>query len=99
MRKYYTVDFDDEQAVKTVGGRDDSARYKKGQEGFQPMYLIKQIPADARKLVSSESATESSAKAHVLGNVLRLHKLPVSIRRQKAAGGSRFPDYFPQQQT
>lgn len=52
MRKYYTTEFDQEQAVSEVGGRDDSARYKKGQEEFQPMYLIKQVPGDPRKLVS-----------------------------------------------
>lgn len=51
MRKYYTVDFDKEQAVSKVGGRDDSARIKKGENEFQPMYLIKQLPDDARKLV------------------------------------------------
>lgn len=52
IKKYYTVEFDAEQAVKTVGGRDDSARYKKGENEFQPMYMIKQLPADAKKLVS-----------------------------------------------
>ena len=59
IRKYYTVDFDENQAIKEVGGRDDSARYKKGKEEFQPMYMIKQVPADARKLVSVSLRVES----------------------------------------
>lgn len=36
MKKWYTVDFDREQAVTDVGGRDDSARTKKGEEEFSP---------------------------------------------------------------
>jgi hypothetical protein len=47
------VEFDKEQSVSTVGGRDDSARVKKGEKEFQPMYMIKQLPADAKKLVSN----------------------------------------------
>lgn len=50
IKKYYTVEFDKEQAVNEVGGRDDSARVKKGESEFQPMYLIKQLPDDPRKL-------------------------------------------------
>jgi hypothetical protein len=30
------MDFDPEQAIETVGGRDDSARYKKGEKEFKP---------------------------------------------------------------
>lgn len=52
IKKYYTVEFDKQQAVSEVGGRDDSARVKKGESEFQPMYLIKQLPDDPRKLVS-----------------------------------------------
>ncbi|ORY30790.1 FAD/NAD(P)-binding domain-containing protein [Naematelia encephala] len=50
IRKYYTIDFDKQQATAQISGRDDSARYKKGEDEFRPMYLIKQVPADARKL-------------------------------------------------
>ncbi|ORX39868.1 hypothetical protein BD324DRAFT_597443 [Kockovaella imperatae] len=50
MKKYYTMDFDTSEAVQEVGGRDDSDRYKKGQHEFNPMYLIKQLPDDPRKL-------------------------------------------------
>jgi len=50
IKKYYTVEFDQSQAVSEVGGRDDSARTKKGEKEFQPMYLIKQVPADAKLL-------------------------------------------------
>jgi len=50
IKKYYTVEFDESQAVDKVGGRDDSARTQRGRKEFQPMYMIKQVPADARKL-------------------------------------------------
>lgn len=52
IKKYYTIEFDESQAVTTVGGRDDSARYAKGEKEFQPMYMIKQVPADPKLLVS-----------------------------------------------
>ncbi|OCF34508.1 hypothetical protein I317_03655 [Kwoniella heveanensis CBS 569] len=50
MRKYYTVDFDQQQAVTNINGRDDSERIKKGKEDFKPMYLIKQVPKNPRLL-------------------------------------------------
>lgn len=50
IKKYYTIEFDKQQAISTVGGRDDSARYKKGEEEFLPMYLIKETAKDPRKL-------------------------------------------------
>jgi len=50
MRKYYTTDFDESQAVNSLGGRDDSRRVQKGKEEFKPMYYIKQVPADAKLL-------------------------------------------------
>lgn len=52
IKKYYTVEFDQQQAISTVGGRDDSARFAKGEKEFQPMYMIKQVPADPKLLVS-----------------------------------------------
>jgi hypothetical protein len=55
IKKWYTIEFDKTQAVSQLGDRDDSARVKKGEEEFQPMYLIKEIPEDPRKLVRSSS--------------------------------------------
>lgn len=53
MRKWYTTEFDESQAVENIQGRDDTRRVQKGREEFNPMYLIKQVPADSRKLVRS----------------------------------------------
>ncbi|WWD22893.1 hypothetical protein CI109_107388 [Kwoniella shandongensis] len=50
IRKYYTVDFDEQQAIANVNGRDDSERVRKGREIFRPMYLIKQVPDHPRLL-------------------------------------------------
>ncbi|BGP44415.1 hypothetical protein JCM10450v2_000228 [Rhodotorula kratochvilovae] len=50
MRKWYTVDFPPEVAVKRLGNRDESERYHDGKTAYNPMYLIKQIPDDPRKL-------------------------------------------------
>lgn len=36
IRKWYTIEFDPKQAIETVGGRDDSGRYKKGEKEFMP---------------------------------------------------------------
>ncbi|KAI9632138.1 uncharacterized protein MKK02DRAFT_20857 [Dioszegia hungarica] len=49
IRKYYTVEFDPKDAVSNIGGRDDSARVKKGEKEFMPMYMIKQTK-DPKKL-------------------------------------------------
>jgi hypothetical protein len=36
IKKYYTIEFDQEQAVSQLGNRDDSARVEKGKKEFQP---------------------------------------------------------------
>ena len=36
MRKHFTVDFDRDQAVRTLKGRDESDRYTKGEKEFRP---------------------------------------------------------------
>lgn len=36
IRKWYTIDFDKDQAVSSLGERDDSERVKKGQTDFKP---------------------------------------------------------------
>ncbi|EIW68152.1 hypothetical protein TREMEDRAFT_33043 [Tremella mesenterica DSM 1558] len=49
IRKHYTVEFDESQAVEQLGGRDESSRIRKGRNEFQPMYMIAQ-EKDPRKL-------------------------------------------------
>lgn len=36
IKKYYTVDFDGEQAVNDISGRDDSERTHSGKTKFRP---------------------------------------------------------------
>ncbi|OCF70869.1 hypothetical protein I204_08499 [Kwoniella mangroviensis CBS 8886] len=50
IKKYYTIEYDESQAVENINGRDDSQRVRKGEKGFQPMYLIKQVPKNPRLL-------------------------------------------------
>ena len=60
------------------------------------MYMIKQVPADARKLVSlSFAAQRNQQLADCPGNVFRLLQLPVSAGPQEATRGPRLPDHFP----
>jgi hypothetical protein len=44
IRKYYTMEFDDEQAVHTLGGRDESERIKLGKESFKPFVFLLFLP-------------------------------------------------------
>lgn len=51
MRKWYEPHFRDDLAVRTLpGGRDQTARVEEGRAKYLPMYYIKQVPADSRKL-------------------------------------------------
>lgn len=50
MRKWYEVDFKPDLAVSKLGDRDESERYEKGKNSFNPMYLIKNNPGDPAKL-------------------------------------------------
>jgi len=36
IRKYYTIDYDKSQAVKNLGGRDETSRLIKGEKDFKP---------------------------------------------------------------
>ena len=36
IRKWYTIEYDGEQAVSQLGGRDESERVQKGEKGYQP---------------------------------------------------------------
>ncbi|KAJ3877342.1 FAD/NAD(P)-binding domain-containing protein [Lentinula edodes] len=53
MKRWYELEYNKEVAVSDLGGRDESGRVEKAKELFQPMYLIKQTPADQRKLEMS----------------------------------------------
>ncbi|EIN12852.1 FAD/NAD(P)-binding domain-containing protein [Punctularia strigosozonata HHB-11173 SS5] len=50
MEKWYTPHFDPEFAVAHLHGRDDTQRIEKAKKDFRPMYFIKEIPDDPRKL-------------------------------------------------
>lgn len=50
MKKWYTCDFDEKQAVSNIAGRDDSDRVNRGKTDFNPMYLIKNVPQDPKLL-------------------------------------------------
>ncbi|KAJ3712847.1 FAD/NAD(P)-binding domain-containing protein [Lentinula raphanica] len=53
MKKWYELEYNDNVAVSDLAGRDESGRIEKAKTMFQPMYLIKQTPADPRKLEMS----------------------------------------------
>ncbi|KAJ4469240.1 FAD/NAD(P)-binding domain-containing protein [Lentinula aciculospora] len=53
MKKWYELQYNEDVAVSDLGGRDESGRVQKAKKSFQPMYLIKQTPADPRKLEMS----------------------------------------------
>ncbi|WVO22867.1 uncharacterized protein IAS62_004210 [Cryptococcus decagattii] len=50
IRKYYTFELDPKQAAAAAGGRDDSARVRMGENEFEPMFLIKQVPVNPHLL-------------------------------------------------
>jgi hypothetical protein len=62
MRKWYVPHFESGLAVTHLGGRDDSARVAEGKTNFLPMYYIKQVPADPRKLEMSFDCTAFQAQ-------------------------------------
>ncbi|GAB7356296.1 hypothetical protein MBLNU459_g7098t1 [Dothideomycetes sp. NU459] len=53
MRKHYEMEYNDEQAVTTLGGKDQSSRVEMAKKEFKPMYLIKMYPKDLTKLEMS----------------------------------------------
>lgn len=52
MRKYYQLEMP-ESVPTNLGGRDETARVLKAKKIFEPMYLIKQVAADPKKLEMS----------------------------------------------
>lgn len=61
FRKHYQTTFSEEQAVGNLGGRDESARIKKGKTGFRPMYYIKVRLSDG---VSSALIVKTNSFSH-----------------------------------
>ncbi|KIK64063.1 hypothetical protein GYMLUDRAFT_40296 [Collybiopsis luxurians FD-317 M1] len=53
MKEWYELQYNGEVAVMDLGRRNESGRIEKAKTLFQPMYLIKQTPADGRKLEMS----------------------------------------------
>jgi predicted NAD/FAD-binding protein len=50
MKKHYQNFYDDRLAVKSLSGRDETARLQKAKKDFRPMYYIKMYPEDKSKL-------------------------------------------------
>ncbi|KAF2674544.1 FAD/NAD(P)-binding domain-containing protein [Microthyrium microscopicum] len=50
IKRYYEHAFNEEQAVSTLGGTDQSDRVKFAQENFKPMYLVRTNEEEASKL-------------------------------------------------
>lgn len=102
MKKWYTVDFDEDLAVSKINGRDDSDRVQRGRTDFNPMYLIKNTPKDPRKLEMCMCCVQW--QTHVLlsrfGSLrLRLQQLPVPAQGgQEAIRRPRLPDDLPKQE-
>ena len=53
MRRHYEMVYNDEQAVSTLNGEDQSARIEFAKKEFKPMYLIKMYQQDLSKLEMS----------------------------------------------
>lgn len=54
MRNHYEMEYNEEQAVSELGGKDQSSRMQFAKKNFKPMYLIKMYPDD---LTSKTSET------------------------------------------
>jgi hypothetical protein len=50
IKKHYEVKFNEEQAVSSLSGVDQSSRIKFARDNFMPMYLVKTNPEDRSKL-------------------------------------------------
>lgn len=73
MRKHYEMEFNEEQAVTNVNGKDQSSRLEFAKKNFKPMYLIKMYPKDLTKLEMSFNCKTSHhlcASTPLLTNIL-----------------------------
>ncbi|TKX18647.1 hypothetical protein C1H76_9437 [Elsinoe australis] len=50
MRKHYEGEYNEEQAVTSLGGTDQSARVEEARKKFEPMYMIKMYEQDLTKI-------------------------------------------------
>ncbi|GAM82249.1 hypothetical protein ANO11243_002280 [Dothideomycetidae sp. 11243] len=50
MKKHYEPYYNDEQAVTSLGGTDQTARVEAAKKKFNPMYMIKMYPKDLTKI-------------------------------------------------
>jgi hypothetical protein len=62
MRKWYHPHFEPDLAVSRLGERDESKRIAEGRTNFMPMYYIKNVPADPRKLEMAFDCTAFQAQ-------------------------------------
>ncbi|KAF9269470.1 FAD/NAD(P)-binding domain-containing protein [Marasmius fiardii PR-910] len=80
MKRWYEVEFNEEQAVSNLAGRDESRRVEEATKNFEPMYYIKQTPADSRKLEMSfdcsafqyqlsKAITDAPIKKHIFQTI------------------------------
>lgn len=53
IEKYYTVKFDSAQAVQSLGNSDQSERYQKDKDGFQP-YVLSTLLSAAKRASEAE---------------------------------------------
>ena len=50
IQRHYTIRMPDDGLPASLSGRDETARIARGRKDWNPMYLIKQIPSDPKKL-------------------------------------------------
>ncbi|KAF2805202.1 FAD/NAD(P)-binding domain-containing protein [Mytilinidion resinicola] len=62
MKRHYENFYNDEQAVSTLSGVDQTTRVEMARESFKPMYYIKQYPADLTKLEMCFDCTNYQAQ-------------------------------------
>ncbi|KAJ9123762.1 hypothetical protein QFC24_003536 [Naganishia onofrii] len=90
INKWYTLDMPDESEIPThLSGRDETARIQRAKEDFNPMYLIKQVPKDSRKLEMCFDCNafqyQLNHKSHPKDHVFQVCLYPVAAQNDKSA--------------
>ena len=62
MKKHYENFYNEEQAVETLSGKDQTARLEFAKKDFKPMYMIKMYPQDMTKLEMCFDCTNYQAQ-------------------------------------
>lgn len=62
MKKHYENFYNDEQAVSTLSGVDQTTRIEMAKKSFEPMYMIKMYPQDLTKLEMCFDCTNYQAQ-------------------------------------